>query len=329
MLIDLAADALILQNGAIISLRNFINKFSFVVMQMRTFKICLFFFLIAFTACSFYLFISKKSLFQIQYNLSTQEKNDLRLFFQDLFVDNELGYTLFGDKPMSFCFPVTHAPYFSKKDCRIWIYHEGTLPLFRGLAVWKKICSKIKKENYLFIICEEKQYPNFVILINKKAFAKTFRKNIDLFKKYYGEKVTITELLNNLENNKNYNEISQTPLFYNDILLGIMLGYGRHNAELFQRRKELTESQFSLLPISPSKEFPSIEEEVKYLWEHLQVTRNTHDWLLRVIGVGFAADPDDLETQMLIKKYDLLHKELISIFDRQDWLEVILNKLIK
>ena len=107
-----------------------------------------------------------------------------------------------------------------------------------------------------------------------------------------------------------------------------MLGFGRHNAELFQRREELTDPKLSLFPISPNKGFSSAEEEVEYLWQHLKGTRNTHDCLLRVTGVGFAGDPDDPETSVLVQKYDTLHKELISIFDRDDWLEIVLAKLL-
>jgi hypothetical protein len=325
---DLVVSVLTPMNGVIIHLRRFINKFSFNKKQRKTFK----FLLIALTTISLaiYLFITEINLSSQPKNaLSFKEKDDLKLFFHDLFADNELGYTLFGDKPMSFCMPTARAPYFSKKDCAFWIYREGTLPLFRGLIAWKKVSSRLKKENYSFIICEESQYANFVILINKKAFTEQFAANIDLFQKYYGKRARIDHILNDLESKKNYSELSTTPLFHNDVLLGIMLGFGRHNAELFQRREELTEPKFSLTFISPNKGFSSTEEEVQYLWQHLQLTRNTHDWLLRVTGVGFAGDPDDQETHILVKKYDALHKELTAVFDRQDWLEVILDKLLK
>jgi hypothetical protein len=190
------------------------------------------------------------------------------------------------------------------------------------------VSAHFNKKDYLFIICEEKKYPNFVILINKNSFREEFKKNIDLFQKYYGKEVTIEYVLGNLESKKNYDGLSKTPLFYNDLLLGIMLGYGRRNAALFQRREELTEPKFSLTFMSPNKEFSSLEEETQYVWQHLQLTRSTHDWLLKVTGVGFAGDLQDLETQVLIKKYAALHNELITIFDRQNWLEIVLDKLL-
>jgi len=150
--------------------------FSFPKKRRRARKIfLLFLIIISFTICFFYLLKIKRNFSSLPtYGLSCKEKSDLRLFFHDLFADNELGYTLFGDKPMSLGIPNVFPPRFSKKDFSFIVYLEDACPLFSGLAAWKKICSKIKKESYLLIICEEKLSPNFVILINKKAFAKKF-----------------------------------------------------------------------------------------------------------------------------------------------------------
>jgi hypothetical protein len=260
-------------------------------------------------------------------SLSAKDKKDLCLFFHDLFATNELGYTLFGDKPMSFCIPNAFAPKFSNKDFVFRFCLEDARPLFKGLAVWKKISSTIDSKNYSLLICEEKLFPSFVILINKQTFKKEFFRNLDLFEKYYGENITATEILNSIERKKSIEEINREPLFYNHILLGIMLGFGRHNAELFHRREELMESKILFTYQAPNANFPSVQEEIEYLWQHLQTTNNTNEWLLPVVGVSFAGDPDNAETHMLIKKYEVLHVQLMTIFNHENWLEVILSKL--
>jgi hypothetical protein len=115
MPIDLVVSAPTPMNGVVILLRKFTSKFSFVIKQRRVFKFLLFTVSIVYlTVC---LFTTQRNALRGDH-LSFKEKGDLKLFFHDLFADNELGYTLFGDKPMSFCIPSARAPYFSQKDFR-------------------------------------------------------------------------------------------------------------------------------------------------------------------------------------------------------------------
>ena len=160
-----------------------------------------------------------------------------------------------------------------------------------------------------------------------ESIKENFNKNKDLFQKYYGQQVTIEKVIDGLMGKKNYDEISKIPLFKEEELLGIALGFGRHNAELFQRREELKGTKFSLILPSPRKGFFSTAEELSYLRDHLKPTREMDDCLLRVIGVGFVGDPDHPKTQALAKKYDLLQEKLISIFSKEDWLERVLFQL--
>lgn len=293
-----------------------------------------FFLLIVFISAVLFapLLIHKRySTYKIINSLSLEEKQELKAFFYDLFARNELGYTLFGDKPMSFCWPATLSPRFSQKTYTFKLYVEGTRPLFRGLKAWEKVIPK-GGNNYSLIICKDNQYPSFTILINKVYFEKEFNKNIDLFRKFYGNDITAALILRDLEKKTDCNEIFKSTLFKNNILLGIMLGYGRHNGELFQRREELIENEINppfLTYKTPSERFSSIEKEIEYLWEHLQPVNKTHEYLLRVVDVGFAGDPDDAETHLLVEKYEALHKKLIAIFDREDWLEIVLRKLLQ
>jgi hypothetical protein len=269
--------------------------------------------------------------------ISTDEQKDLGLFFYNLFTEEDFGYTLFGDKPMSFCFPYNYPPGFSKRKFYRYIFYiEGTTPFFKGLAVWNKLKAMGTNDDYSLILYEEKKYPMFAILVNKHAFLDTVNKNIDVVKRIYGFSATAESFLRDIEEKK----IKPEELFEHHLLLGIILGYGRHSAELFQRRRDILSREINppLLPNQkiPSMGFSSVEEELRYITERFLAKPKTFEWytntcqpFLRVTPVVFASDPDDPEALFLIKKYKAMHAKLISIFDKENWLEVILDKLIE
>jgi|GEM_PF-1841082 len=310
-------------------LKQIIKQSLFVFFQLE-----IVFLLVNFSSCSQHS-KNRQQITTLTQELSAKERKELTIFFHDLFAQNELGYSLFGDKPMSFCWPNTLSPRFSEKDYTFKVYVEGTVPLFKPLATWKNITQRLKIKNYLLIIEEQNKFPGFTVLINKKAFEATFNKNQDLFRRAYSEEITAKKIIDRLENDQ---DIWKEPLFQNDMLLGIMLGFGKHSAELFQRRCALEcgifNPPFLLQPTIPNSGFLSLDEELKYLRDHLQIYSKKNEWytntcpcLLRVTTVPFAHDPDDSEAQALIKKYKKLHEKLVAIFDQDDWLETVITKL--
>jgi hypothetical protein len=266
-------------------------------------------------------------------SLSQEEVEQLKLLFRNLFVYEELGYTLFGDKPMSFCFPYTHKPHFTSKYI-FKLYREGDVPLAKALAIWKKI--GLSRDNYSTVVYENSGYPNCIILINKQSFLNTVNKNIDAFKSIYGNAITADAVLERIEGKI----INTDELFQQHLLLGIMLGYGRHSAELFQRRWKLAYGEFKppflCQQTTPTHGFASITVELEHITKRLQSKPKQFEWytntfslFLRVTTVPFAFDPDDPEAQALIKKYKNQHAKLTDIFDRSDWLEIVLSKLLQ
>ena len=150
--------------------------------------------------------------------------------------------------------------------------------------------------------------------------------NIDVLKKTYGCKVTAESFLTDLINKK----IEIEELFQQHLLLGILLGYGRHNAELFQRREELLagKKQIPFLILQkPSKRFSSIEKELELLDQKLLITYTKNTQLLLVKPVNFVADQQSPETRLLMSRYELLHKELTVLFLSEDWFPLILEKI--
>lgn len=262
----------------------------------------------------------------IQEELSQQEKNDLKDFFRYLFASSELGYSLFDDKPMSFCSIPTCAPGISTKENLFKIYKKGSQPLLRGFKAWNKIKHLKTKSAYIFIITEKNGLPDLAFLINKERFVYTFNENIDLFRHVYGSKITAESFLEDFESAKlNIYEFLQQHL-----LLGVLLGYGRGNAELFQRREMLLAGR-NRVPLTTCPEhapgFLSIEDELSFLNQHLQPTFTGKSLLLAVTPVNFSADPESLETQHLQEHYFSVHRELSKLFSSKNWFQIILNQL--
>jgi hypothetical protein len=282
---------------------------------------CFFYFLF-----STYSVESKNVRVEFSKTLNWERQNDLKLLFHELFADNELGYTLFGDKPMSFCFPSTSVIAFSIKDHIFKIYKRGTLPIFNALPAWNAVKQLKNCGNYIFITHERNGFPESVFLINKTRFLHVLSENIDVLKKTYGCKVTAESFLTDLINKK----IEIEELFQQHLLLGILLGYGRHNAELFQQREELLVGKKQvpfLISQKPSKRFSSTEKELELLDQKLLLTYTKNTQLLLVKPVNFVADQQSLETRLLVNHYELLHKELTALFLSEDWFPLILEKI--
>ncbi len=262
---------------------------------------------------------------KIHQSLSYPEEADLKRLFRYLFGENELGYSLFDHKPMSFCFISTAVPGFSVKENVFKIYKRGAIPLFNGL----KVCNNMQKFNnskFIFIFTKKEEIPEFIILINRALFTQAVNKDIDVFKKWYGSKLTAESFLDDLVNAR----IRVEELLSQHLPLGILLGYGKHNAELFHRREMLLEGRnkipFSFL-IRPSSPFKSIEEELIYFDQRLSPIYSGSLFLLLAKPVNFVADFQWKETRDLQAHYLLAHRELTELFLREDWFYKIWERL--
>lgn len=278
----------------------------------------------------YFLFISdviesKSVIRQVEETLSFEEQDELKILFHNLFAEHELGYTLFGDKPMSFCFPPTSVLSISTQEHVFKIYTRGSLPLFNALKAWNKVQSLKKNENFILIVNEKNGFPESVFLINKSRFLFVVNENIDAFRKIYGYEITAESFLKDL----NDKIIGPRELFQQHLLLGILLGYGRHNAELFQRREMLLSGKKQapfLIFQKPGARFSTIEEELYFLDRHLQPIYTNNSTLLLVKPVNFVGDFQRLETHLLQAQYKFLHKELTALFLCQDWFQSIFER---
>lgn len=268
-------------------------------------------------------------------NKTLQEipKEDLiqiKSLFEHIFKYNELGFTLFGDKPISFCsidkgllsYEQRGGIYFPKYCENIFELHK-TYEV--NWLVWEKHRSKFDIKNFVFV-----DNKIGILLINKVNFLKTVRSNLDLVSRILGDNLDAITLLKRIENG----EYLFKTLNKNHELLGVFLGFGRENSRLFQRREELDPQGFSPFlqkHISPSKGYESVEDELADLWRRLSVINN-HDRyfpIVNLVRVGFAADPNFPETEILRSKYELDRKRINKIMANENWFEEILLQLTR
>ena len=269
---------------------------------------------------------SKNILSELPYTLTSEEHSSLKLLFHELFAENELGYTLFGDKPMSFCFPSTSVISFSTKDSIFKIYKRGTLPIFNALAAWDTVKKLTNSENYIFITQEKNGFPESIFLINKARFLQVLNENTDVLKKAYGCNATAESFLNDLITKK----IKPDDLLQQHLLLGILLGYGRHNAELFQQREDLLTGNKQIpftISSQSSKKFSRSQKELESLDEKLRPIYTRNSQLAVVKPINFVADQRSPETRLLVSNYKLTHKKLTALLLNEDWFPLILDKI--
>jgi len=255
--------------------------------------------------------------------LSGDEIEELKLLFHYLFSATEFGFTLFGDKPMSLCFPPVRSIHISTRDNLFKIHKNEDIDLYNALITFGKL--KLK-DSYIFITEKNKYgFPCSLFFINKEKFFHVFNENMDLFKKVYGQKISPESFIVSLQTKDNFID----EFFEQHALLGILLGYGRHNAELFERRHPLfgrRKIPYTIYP-KPTAPFLSLEEELCFFKKKLQLVQPNRFEFLKISKVNFAADPESLETAQLCKHYALIHRELTRLFSCDNWFEILLEKL--
>ena len=237
-------------------------------------------------------------------NLPREDLENLKVLFEYLFKTNEFSYTLFGDKPVSFCyFP---APIKSQSISQaLRQLAEPQPPLWRGAIAWERRQAHLPATNYI-LVCNETSPWAFIIHIA------AFKEAVESNREFIPSHATADELLDLWR--KNPEECIHSC---DHQLLGILLGYGTHNARLFQKYYGLKLMK-STVPLFQ----PDSDERV-----FLDCFQDMPEWLSRVGVVNFAADRSAPETSDLQRKYAQLSDKILKILDSPDWFEQILDKL--
>ncbi|CUI18122.1 conserved hypothetical protein (plasmid) [Candidatus Protochlamydia naegleriophila] len=259
--------------------------------------------------------------------IPTQDLEALKRALFELMNKDHLIYTLFDVKPISFSGHFTVAPLGNflsgcNKDglfCKNW-------------ETWEKYKSLFPINHYVFFEEISSENIKSIVLINKQLFIDTVQMHLETFKEYLCQDITPTGLLSEIEKKQSlFSTIKHNPL-----LLGILLGYGKHNAELFYQREKVR--QFinnKYLPrvpyqiAKPSKPFSSLKEEYDFYHAKLKPFDDYHYSPLIVDPVHFVADHQNSETIKLKERYKKARGRISKIYSKADFLEVTLSKLME
>lgn len=255
---------------------------------------------------------------------------DLGLLFRQLVFENDFGYTLFGEKPISL------AGYFIQQPVNNIIFgHSERIPLARLWQTWSKYHHEFEGDNFLVLNEPDpsSEEMRIITLINKKCFIAKVNEHQELFMKELGEEVTGEALLKRVSTG---NATLFEVLHKNEQLYGILLGYGKDNAWVFQRRydllkalshyQECTPLNFSLRFPKRSSDFNSLEEEFSY-WEQRTGSFAWPCYWSHIRPPSFVALNNTPETLELQKKYRETQRKLVDLYSKQDFLKTTLRQL--
>jgi hypothetical protein len=243
-------------------------------------------------------------------SLDKKEKEYLTNFFKLQFFRSSWGYTIFGEKPMSF----EVIDYNRELECDEnfdYMAVEHILAGFKlkeGWATWKKYANRFHQNNIIII-----QYPFHlcsncleVPIINRSSFIKVIDENLDYFQLILGESYSSSQILRMYFN-------GEGSIFHKirlrDDLFGTLLGYGLENAIEFNRLGRASELMESFTPS---------EETDKELMEN--GTKN-------ILPPMFAVIPDSEETLKLRSSYNKQRTEINQVYQSPDFLEKVLIEL--
>lgn len=249
-------------------------------------------------------------------NIPQNEKESLEFFFKRAISVESFGFVLFGDKPMALTM-------FTRTEC-LSEYEKKTNPFLifayvnnehgkfrKGYEAWKKYQHLFPSKNYVFIEYHipVHQETTYIMLLNKSAFLATVQQHLPDFKQTLGEHITPQAVLEEMQHTKD----PFKTLKHNNLLLGILFGYGRHNALFFQKK-------YAFL-----KKFPQKKQECPYKLQMFNVSKLPLNSMMLELP-HFAADFDNLETQLLQRKYFYQRRLILNRYKSADFLETTLSQ---
>ena len=257
----------------------------------------------------------------ILHTLTQQERTSLEWFFRCFGQDS--SYVLFGTKPMAFCHlrkidayssPISNVYNFMDSICQ---FHLCNLLKREGWETWRKYHHLFRSANFIFVENSDSKSTT-IFLINKREFLKKIRENNIFFQNNLGKEMTPEIILTNCLQSNN---IIQDVLKNNDALLGILLGFGTHNAQLFSRMQQLEEIRNP----ETEEEYSNLQSRLTSFSDH---SKNEFNFLLLPLP-GFRADRECPETKKLKSAYTKQHKKIIQIYRDRDFLEVTLEQIVR
>lgn len=227
-------------------------------------------------------------------SIPPNDREDLEGLFYQLVNEDQFGYTLFGDKPVSI------GSYFNVTPWENFIELGECNGIFwKKWATWEKYKNQFKIQNYL-LLKETSPLVDEIFIINKKSFIKMLNRHLDVFERILNKSINPKQFLRQIEEGKiSFSDSIQN----NEILLGICLGYGRQNAILYHLRSKILTN------------------------ECLDYFGDYNRSLIRINPSQFMADHQLKETKTLQQKYKALRAKISVIYSHGNFLDITLTQL--
>lgn len=238
--------------------------------------------------------------------ISSEDRSALCSLFSSLIQDH-FAYTLFGDKPISLSAHFVLTPWENTLEK---ISSDGLF--WNQWKVFQSYQNRLPLINFI-LIQEPSKSKNWqisnIILINKHAFITTVKSHLNIFESVLGHKINPQEMLKSIEERT----ISfADSINNNQMLWGILLGYGTHNAALYNKQ---------------DREYLHVRDSAKYSQITLQPIGDYNYSPQRIGSVHFVADLEHPSTKILQQKYQNLRGKISAIYAKGDFLEITLSKL--
>ncbi len=245
--------------------------------------------------------------------LSPQEKQDLTFFIGQVISFDQYPYTLVGYKPMSISNVIVEDTEDLLPFCREAFKRPRHQKMMRGYLVWEKYQSLFPRKRHILIDYSFMgKGRREIALISPKLCMTTIQEHLGDFQEILGRSCTSEgafEILTHPEHHDFYALIDHTRL------MGILLGFGRNNAYLYEQHQEgasrcVTEPQGS--GQSP-----------------LPMFSNEWPWPGALLPPGFACDPTTEETRQLKRHYKKARRVVRWTYFLRNNLEVTLALLVQ
>ncbi len=250
-------------------------------------------------------------------HIPQEDRRLLEQLFRHLLISERFAYSLFGDKPLSMGFCLHTLDSLEQKPAAD---HPFTLKQWH---TWEKYLHLFHSKNFVLReIAASKEGESWILIINKKRVLKMVSKHLKLFQSVLGPEITPQTILHIFLTDP---DPLEKALKNRPLLKGLLFGYGKHNAYLFDRKLTVEGALIAeSASTKPTASFETLQEELQHLTHQLRPFNPKDGSPLRL--PVFLADPTSEETQELKQKYSQ-ERDLILplISDDSTFLENVLT----
>ena len=245
--------------------------------------------------------------------------------FSYLVCESDFGYTIYGSKPVSLTGYFLETPFGN-------LIHPKSTNIKAYWKIWAKYQYLFPMTDYL-LLDDPDENPNLriITLINIPSFIRIVNENLSLFQSKLGNNISAEYLLKQLCSQSSPGLFA--ALNKDEVLYGIVLGYGVSSPSFYQHRFELMaylspllNQQFTLNYLRPLQPFESISEELLALKSQTRPPPQRH-FLCPIEPVVFISASGDSEAEALFQKYKNDQRRLCQIYQGNHFAETSLSKL--